>query len=203
MTSERHRLKKEDWSGLISEMKSRDEFLLCACDFSLNRPGFALLRADVRDQKAEVLSTCVVDNKTKARDMSKPRGEKLREIGEKLLEYGKDADVFVRERGLSRFNAEVQALFTVVGVSDYLAYTRLRESRFAELAPASVKKWITGKGTATKEEVAARLNIYVGKREYEFDDESDAVAVGVAWLIQNGFLPQEEQGGKEDAGHTG
>ena len=47
---------------------------------------------------------------------------------------------------------------------------------------------MAGSSTAEKEEVAAALEQFVGKREYACDDESDAVAVGIAWLIQNNFL---------------
>ena len=57
---------------------------------------------------------------------------------------------------------------------------------FEELAPSTVKSIVAGNKDATKEEVAAALEKYVGKQEYDVDDLSDAVATGVAWLIQKG-----------------
>ena len=47
-----------------------------------------------------------------------------------------------------------------------------------------IKKLLTGNGKASKEEVASALDQYVGKQNYTVSDESDAVAAGVAWLLQ-------------------
>ena len=38
---------------------------------------------------------------------------------------------------------------------------------------------------------------FVGEYNYECDDESDAVAVGIAWLIDNGMIDNPYQ--EEDA----
>ena len=51
-----------------------------------------------------------------------------------------------------------------------------------------MKKLLTGSGKALKSEVALALESYVGTQKYETDDESDAVAVGIAWLIQENLL---------------
>lgn len=86
----------------------------------------------------------------------------------------------MRERGFSRFAAETQALSKVVGVTDFIAAFIMRS--FEEIAPVSVKKTLTGNAKAKKDEVAAQLSKYVGDHSYACDDESDAVAVGIAWL---------------------
>ena len=104
--------------------------------------------------------------------------------------------MYVRERGLSRFNAEVQALFRVVGISDLVAWKNTSDT-FFEIAPSSVKKMITGDGRASKEQVASCLEQYIGPQQYESDDESDACAVGIAWLIENGFLSPITKGENE------
>lgn len=70
-------------------------------------------------------------------------------------------------------------MFKVVGVADLAAW-QTRQGIFHEIPPTIVKKMITGKGNASKEEVAAGLVRFVGEREYASDDQSDAVAVGVA-----------------------
>ena len=51
-----------------------------------------------------------------------------------------------------------------------------------------IKKLLTGNGKASKEEVASALEQYVGRQEYAVSDESDAVAAGVAWLLQTNQL---------------
>jgi crossover junction endodeoxyribonuclease RuvC len=110
-------------------------------------------------------------------------GELLADIFDLLTELAADATVFVRERGFSRFPHETQALYKVFGVAD-LAVWRCGKAAFHELAPTAIKKLLTGSGKATKEEVAAALERYVGRQCYATDDESDAVAAGLAWLIQ-------------------
>jgi len=51
-----------------------------------------------------------------------------------------------------------------------------------------IKKLLTGSGKASKEEVAAALEKYVGQQNYAVSDESDAAAAGVAFLIQTGRI---------------
>lgn len=73
-----------------------------------------------------------------------------------------------------------------------------KELVFDEIAPKSVKKMVAGNGNATKDEVAAALGRHVGTQEYECDDESDAVAVGIAWLILNGYIMGEHDVSRDD-----
>lgn len=116
-----------------------------------------------------------------------PHGKTLAEIFEAVLGWIQRADLLVREKGFSRFATETQALFKVVGVTDLAAWQSY-ERRFEEIAPASVKKLITGRGDASKEAVAAALEPFVGKQDYQCQDESDAVAVAIAWLLQNDYI---------------
>ena len=51
-----------------------------------------------------------------------------------------------------------------------------------------MKKLLTGSGKASKQEVASVLGIYIGNQEFETDDESDAVALGIAWLKQRELI---------------
>lgn len=59
---------------------------------------------------------------------------------------------------------------------------------FEEIHPKTIKKLVANDQLAEKEAVAAALEQFVGKREYECDDESDAVAVGIAWLLSHGII---------------
>ena len=63
-----------------------------------------------------------------------------------------------------------------------------RQSIFEELAPTTVKKLLTGNGKASKADVADAQSQYVGSQVYSTDDESDAAAVGIAWLIAKKHL---------------
>lgn len=116
-----------------------------------------------------------------------PVGSVLSRIYEALSGACRDVDVLVREKGFSRFARETQALYKVFGVADLAAWN-CNEKTFDEIAPLSIKKLLTGSGKASKSDVAAALQNYVGVRDYACDDESDAVAVGIAWLMQNNYL---------------
>lgn len=149
-------------------------------------------------RKATIIETSNVDNKGYA-GKKKCHGEILSEIAKELrryLEANPDGPI-VREQALSivvgkgspkYYNPNtIKILHEVVGVSDLYAWG-FGQRQFDEIGPKAVKKAITGNGLAEKEEVAAALPQFVGEWEYKCDDESDAVAVGVAWLIQQGFL---------------
>lgn len=112
-------------------------------------------------------------------------------IYDRLLELSQGIDVFVRERAFFRFPHETQSLFKVVGLSDLIAW-KVGILIYDEIAPKTVKKLLVGSGKATKQEVADALEMYVGRQNYATDDESDAVAVGLAWLMQNGKISADE-----------
>lgn len=121
------------------------------------------------------------------RGEKKCHGQILTEIYDLITHLAVDVAVFVREKGFSRFPHETQVLFMVVGIADLAAW-RTSETEFVEIAPTTVKKLLTGSGKAGKEGVAAVLEQYVGKLKYETDDESDAVAVGITWLISQKLI---------------
>lgn len=131
----------------------------------------------------------IVDNSGSI-NSKKPHGKILNEISSKLSDFlsGKNIKLAVRERAFSRYNAETQAIHKVVGVSEMIVW-HILESKFQELAPSTVKKHVTGYGKAEKEEVAEAIDNYIPKHNlFASDDESDAVAVGIAWLIENGYI---------------
>lgn len=97
----------------------------------------------------------------------------------------------VREKALDhqdrRKSRVIEVLHKVVGVADLYAWS-YGSREFDEIPAVTVKKYITGDHLAEKDDVARALDQFVGHREYECDDESDAVAVGVAWLIENKMI---------------
>ncbi|MBP3653707.1 MAG: crossover junction endodeoxyribonuclease RuvC [Clostridia bacterium] len=133
--------------------------------------------------KATVDMLCHVDNRT----AKASHGELLNTIYIRMMSIASDIDVFVRERAFSRFARETQALNKVVGIADLVAWQK-DQAVFCEIAPTTVKKLLTGSGRSEKEAVAGALERYLGFQIYKTDDESDAAAVGVAWLLQEKLL---------------
>lgn len=124
-------------------------------------------------------------------ERDKSDGQILSEIAHELRRYlvKNPTAVIVRERALDMQakSRTIEVLHKVVGVSDLYAWA-LGGRVFEEIHPRTVKKLIANNDEAEKDVVAASLAQVVGEREYACDDESDAVAVGVAWMINNGML---------------
>lgn len=159
-----------------------------AQDLSLSSPGFAVL-AITDDRQPIILEKSHVKT-----DAKRTHGFRLRQIEEEMARYYvsyKPTHV-VREKGFSRFPAVTQTLFKVVGVSDlvYDAYMSSHES-MTEIATTSVKKLVTGNGKASKKDVEKAVieRLQIEQAGYfATDDESDAVAVGLAYMIQKGLI---------------
>lgn len=163
-------------------------------DLSLRRPGFCRFRVDKTGDEPVIteLYTSSVDNKT---DTKKCHGQKLDEIFFGLGAFRPQKDIpdpepvfFVREKGihLTRSKATEGAIYEVVGVSNLWLWQYKKE--WFEINPQTVKLIITGDRNAEKNIVADHLKLYVGDHPYANDDESDATAVALAWLIQNGEI---------------
>jgi len=171
-------------------------FYLVSADLSLTRPGFALF--EVKD-KPKLLKLMSVDNKKK----KKSHGQILDEIMKAFTdEFLSDASeilplYFVREKEILHMKVPSERSVTkTVGIMDWLAYSLFSmiqdpnkfDGNWYEIYPVTVKCLVAGSGKATKEDVAESLQSYIGKQEYKCDDESDAAAVGIAWLIQQGRI---------------
>lgn len=108
--------------------------------------------------------------------------------------------VLVREQALAMIHISartVQVLHKVVGISDYLAWIMMR-SQFDEIHPKTVKRLLTQQDDASKTAVAKALIPYVGEQEWKTDDESDACAVGIAWLLQRNMIPVKKRAGRKE-----
>ena len=180
------------------EVSLPDEYSVLGADLSLNRPGFCLIK--MKKNKIHVERLDCVDNKSKPN--KKPRGQTLTEIAEKLEELLRvEGDLFlVREKSINNAGfgkrsgtAARTGVSEVVGVTDYIAWKK--QKQWDEIYPVSIKKLITGSGKADKEAVAAAVKKYLGELEFENDDESDAAAVAVAWLIKNNVIKENINAG--------
>ena len=102
-----------------------------------------------------------------------------------------DTQIYIRERPIFYHIMDADRLYRVAGVAD-LALWKTKEKKFYEVTPTSTKKILTNNGHAGKAQVAKRLSEYVGDLDYETDDESDAIATGIAFLIREGYLDAPE-----------
>ena len=157
---------------------------LLALDLSLSSTGYSVIQWE--EGCATVLEVGHIDNKRKGR-MKWSHGKRLMNIYEELsfvINSYPDIELVVREKGVSRFNRSTQVLFRVVGVVDLLLEEYgLQPSK--EITISETKKVITGDGKAEKETVATAVQQYLAEKvNFTNDDESDAVAVGVAYCIK-------------------
>ena len=98
----------------------------------------------------------------------------------------------VRENEIMKVKVPSErSLSKVVGLMDWVAWA-LYDKEWYSIYPVTVKKLITGNGKAEKSLVAESLKYYIGEQTYKCDDESDAAAVAIAWLIQQGQIEPKE-----------
>ena len=159
-----------------------EEYTVIGADLSLRRPGWCVIK--IKNGTPYIINLFSLDNKSKR---NKTHGQILGEIYDIFFNNVVSClnvirpCYFVREKSIMRMMTPAERDLTkVVGLMDFM----LGETEWYEMYPSTIKKLITGSGKAEKEEVAAALEKYVGKQTYKCDDESDAVAVAIAWLIQ-------------------
>ena len=169
-----------------------NEYYIVAADLSLKRPGFCVLKVNKEDAEAKIKIKKLfsIDNKN---DRKKCHSELLDDIHvgfiKKVFPFRPNT-FFIREAGIMHTMTPAERnLAKVIGIMDLTVWKAVQKEWY-EIYPTTVKKLITGSGKAEKEEVAQALQKYVGKQEYKCDDESDALAVGLAWLIQQGELKE-------------
>lgn len=185
----KHHLKKKEKLEHIE-----GDFIVIGLDLSLKSPGFCVLKYSAADRTVSCEYVSSVDN---SKYVNSPRGLRLSNICSEMAKiittYGEASHaeyVVVRENSFSRFNAETQAISAVNGVCELTVWD-IAGKDVQLIAPVSVKKITTGSAKASKEDVAASLNFYCPEHpEFKVNDESDAMGVAVAWLIDNGYLEQ-------------
>lgn len=130
----------------------------------------------------------------------------LSEIAHELRRYltKNPSAIIVREQALDkqggpRNSRVIEVLHKVVGIADLYGWG-FGGRVFEEIHPKTIKKLVANDQLAEKDVVAASLSQFVGEREYACDDESDAVAVGIAWLLREGKLDSPYTGTKKKVG---
>jgi len=163
-----------------------DEYVVVGADLSLKRPGFSKLYIKKKNDQIIIdhVDLMSVDNKN---DRKKKHGQLLNEIMNSFESFIRNDShfFFVREKAIMHQKIPSERdLSKVIGMMDWLVWDWTDDDWY-EIYPSTIKKLIAGSGRADKQQVAAALSDYVGDLEYKNDDESDAVAVALAWLIQN------------------
>lgn len=164
------------------------DFLIVGCDLSMRCPGFCLIKYHEATRSIELLEKDICSHRS-VRENNKPHGDILSDIGTMFGEFlkRKGIAVVVKERTISRFAQDTLVLGKVTGVAEMILWV-VAQTEFQELAPMTIKKLVAGNGRASKEEVAEAIDNYCSHTQFQTDDESDAVAVAIAWLIQNGYM---------------
>lgn len=145
-----------------------------ALDLSLNSTGICIFTNDGRFVKALTIDTTGF-RETKL---------KLKNIGKEFLKLKKQypPSVIVMEQGFSRFNVSTQAIFRVHGLVNYL----FCEYDQVYYPATTVKKTVTGKGNAQKDEVQNEILRLYPRMRFSNYDESDAFATGMTYFGKRG-----------------
>lgn len=167
-----------------------DKRKILAMDLSLNLPAFCV--AEVENGKLTVLELSHIDNKKEKGLTPAEKLGKLYDHLKELFQKHGGFDVVVREKGFSRFANTTQLLFRVVGVSDLIALQLAGIKAVDEITPTAIKTAVAGYSRADKKEVeeGVRKLLQEHQKDIEFysDDESDSVAVALAYCMKKGWL---------------
>ena len=168
----------------LEEMPSDGNILFCAVDPSISSTGISILTVDDLDnRKFRIIDKGVV----------KP-GHKLKGF-EKKIEVFELFRIWV-ERWIDRlsfFVIEAYSYGSVGKLADLGEFGGILKKYiydsgkpFDTIEPKSVKKIITGNGNAKKDEVARCVKNFLVDPNVEFStyDESDSVAIGIAYAIK-------------------
>ena len=153
-------------------MEKELEKYIYALDLSLNSTGVCIFNS-----KEKCVTFLTIDT-----NGEKETAVKLKRIAEIFLALIKKypPDRVIIEQGFSRYNKSTQQIFRVHGLINYL----FCEWEQVYIPSSSIKKAITGKGNASKEEVRDFIKMEYPKIKFETFDESDAFATGYTYFIE-------------------
>lgn len=170
-----------------------------AFDTSLSSPGSAILSVKNRSPVIEAVSHIKTDSKA-------PYGLRT-DIVESwatlfIAQHKPPFDYVVREdfHGMSSAqNYPVFAAWTGTELAahkfglrfdKYVTTTKTGRKKTQQgMSQSAIKRAVVGKGKAEKDEVADAVRAWTGYTgDFACDDESDACAVGIAWLAEHGLI---------------
>jgi len=167
---------------------------ILALDISAS-PGIAVL--EIKDGAPRLIAVDHVVTDSSATDAQ--RYEYVRSLATRIIYENKPFDKIVREkfiRGGSKRSTQLvfgawSTIDMALGAFGYSVDDK------DEIVASSVKKYVGGRGGASKEEVAAGVIKRLGEdvrpllyteRGRLLDDRADAVAIGLAWAIRKGII---------------
>lgn len=157
--------------------------LILALDLSLNSTGYAVMTAD----DCRLVEKGIIKAKRKENHHQKLNRQKdvLEGIAKKYEEDGYEL-IIVKEQLLFRPPKTASILAKVHGIVDLLF------EEIHEYYPSSIKKIVTGNGRANKKEVEEAVCKRLGKTseelDFKSDDESDAIAVALTYLLEENYI---------------
>ena len=164
-------------------------------DTSLSSPAAAIVELKGKKPTIKALSHV----KTKSTQPAHLRGQIVYAwLVSFLAEHGSQYDAIIREDFTGKTSLTNAPVFSAWAATDRalaeygLAFNKWKEPRKRDsygVAPTRVKRLVTGNGSADKEEVAEAVRDWTGyKGPFATDDESDAAAIALAYLIQTGAI---------------
>ena len=165
----------------LTNLGKMNKLTILGLDLSLSCPGYAVI--EIRNGKPKLLESGIVKANPKQSQV-----DKIKRIAAHLLrlKMDYDIDVVVRESGFVRHNRTTKILERVVG-----ATMLTLGGEILEIPPTSIKKTVAGSGKATKQEVEVAVRSLLSlPKDFKFksDDESDAMAVALAFAILEGVI---------------
>lgn len=165
---------------------------ILAFDTSMSSPGAALV--EINRGKARIIDVSHVTTAA-----SQPHGLRA-EIVEAwatlfIAKYSAKFDEVLREDFVGRTSRQNHPVYSAWGAIDQaLNKFGLKITR-PPISPSKIKRLVTGSGSATKDDVERAVRELTGfNGKFATDDESDAVAVALAWAMEQGLIKRKTKG---------
>lgn len=156
-------------------------------DTSLGLPGVSVV--EVVKGKPKIIAVGSV--KTDAKDTYAARTKHIEAYMHLFIRdnYGKGFDAIVREGFSGKMPNVNYAIFSAWNACDRALSDFQLTVTEKPIGQAAVKRLVYGKGKAEKEELAEAVRKWTGYTgEFKTYDESDSVAVALAYLISEGHI---------------
>jgi crossover junction endodeoxyribonuclease RuvC len=157
-----------------------------AFDTSMGRPGIALI--EVKAGNPRVIDVSHVATTTK--QTHGLRAEVIEAWAVSFIhKHSAKFDVIVREDFVGRTSKQAHPVYAAWGACDRALNKFGLTFTTPSISQSAVKKAVVGKGKAEKDEVAEAVRKWTGyDGEFAVDDESDAAAIALAYLIREKII---------------
>lgn len=164
--------------SLFNKETRKVRMIILSLDLSMNSTGFAIMESDGTNIK--LIRKGII--KAKGKETHTKRLRRQYDVFISIKEeYEKEELIVVKE------SLHVGRLKTSLTLAKVHGITDLLFESVIEYAPTTIKKCVAGNGKANKKEVESGVRRLLQNEVLEFntDDESDAIAVALAYYILN------------------